>query len=69
MLFRQQGERMAVALLELPRPYQDFFLIPLFQERSLGDLPRFQPRQPLSGVFDFGQARVGVFPEREEFQV
>jgi len=40
-----------------------FYLILFFQERSLRDLRRFQPRQPLPGILDFRKIRVGVFPD------
>ena len=37
--------------------------------RSMSIFPKnfaLQPRQPLPGILDFGQAGVGVFPEVEE---
>jgi hypothetical protein len=62
MLIVIKSESMGVARIESPRPFRDFSDF-FFQEISLGDLWRFQPCQPISGVFDFGLARIGVFPK------
>jgi hypothetical protein len=63
MAIVKKYKRMEVAMIESPSSYNDFFLIPFLQKRSLGDLRRFQPCQPLFGVLDFGQAGVGVLPK------